>query len=496
MRKNILFFLIITILSFSLPLFADDIALGGAAGWNNIIRMNTCVKQKGESEIIRLSDSEYLLDESTEVLMHFDSSIRTLGGLYSVKDENVSGISTAVKKKGAGSAVFTGAGRDIQLIPSDNAAFAAGSGKLSDFTIEFWLNPARLSEGENIIQWMGALNNGHETVHQSINCSISRRCIVWSFSNFFLPPELSSTAFTLRSHRSLIPKRWHHHMIRYDSSTGLLEYLIDGQPEDIIYTNSSGHEAEDIYYPVIGASMPTFFIIGRGYTGYIDEVRISSAYRKPELDRYSIFSGTVMSRVFDLGYYDSRFTGINAKSNLTGNTQIYYFYRISDKLFTAEAETPEWIQFESGELNPPETKGRFLQIMAELYPDGAGIISPELSEIKIHYEKNLPPLPPAYITVEEQSNSIKLSWKPVTDSDVAGYKIYYGDRPGIYFGTDSIEGKSPIDVEKTLNFTLNGLTNGKLYYFSITAYDNAEIPHESTFSKEFSARPSAIIGDD
>jgi len=42
---------------------------------------------------------------------------------------------------------------------------------------------------------------------------------------------------------------------------------------------------------------------------------------------------------------------------------------------------------------------------------------------------------------------------------------------------------------------MEGLENGKLYYFAITSYDNAEIPHESVFSREISIRPSAIIRD-
>ncbi|MFW5747687.1 MAG: hypothetical protein ACOCX6_02700, partial [bacterium] len=76
-----------------------------------------------------------------------------------------------------------------------------------------------------------------------------------------------------------------------------------------------------------------------------------------------------------------------------------------------------------------------------------------------------------------------------------GYLIFYGTRPGRYFGTDSDDGPSPVDAGMNTEFTLEGLENGKLYYFSVAAYDDATPPHRSGFSDEVSARPSVLEED-
>ena len=90
------------------------------------------------------------------------------------------------------------------------------------------------------------------------------------------------------------------------------------------------------------------------------------------------------------------------------------------------------------------------------------------------------------------SGAVPLYWKTVNASDVRGYLVYYGDRPGDYHGVDSDRGHSPIDVGRTTDLRLTGLANGKLYYFSVVAYDSTEPPHRSLFAREVSARPSAV----
>lgn len=490
-RKQIIlsFLLLISLPAF---LFADQIKLGGREGWNDVILDGTKIIPAEINRII-LMDSEYEPDSDTEMLLHFNTGFYDAGGVYRVKQNNGVRISSNITKKGGGAAAFNGDGNFLELIPSESAVFAAGSGRLNDFSIEFWLNPARLSEGEHIIQWTGALKTEEETLQQEILCGITGRDIFWDFSNFFLGPQMEKTSFRLSSSRSLIPRSWHHHIIRYDNTTGLLEYLIDGIPEDIVYTNSTGEETSEIYSPTAGASKPSRFVIGRDFTGYIDELRISSGQRIPNLDKYSQYSGTAASGILDLGFYDSRFINFDSDYVLKGKTQIYFYYRISNSYFQPRASAPGWIQFEPGTILEPEVKGRYLQLMAELYPDGTGINSPELKTIDINFEKNLPPLPPAYFTGTEGSGKVILKWKAVTDPDIAGYRIYYGTKPGLYFSTEAAEGASPLDAGNQTSMELTGLDNGKLYYFAVTSYDNAEIPHESPFSREISLRPSAVI---
>ncbi len=488
--------IILVLLVFSIGiLFSEEIVIGGDEGWDGVSMFNTVLTEEAGLTSLQLADSEYDSEIETEMLFHFNKGIWDSSGHHTLKQNNGVQISPANKKKGSGSAVFTGDGQFFELDPSDSSAFAAGSSRLNDFSIEFWLNPARLSEGENIIQWTGAVSTGKNTFQQEILCGISGRNLFWEFNNIFLTPQLRGTFFRLSSSRSLIPKRWHHHMVRYDSSTGLLEYLIDGIPEDIVYTTDIRQEEAEIYSPLIGSAKPSRFLIGRGYTGFIDELRITNQFSSPELNKYSMNSGTVVSDIIDIKNHDSRFYKIDSEFNKEGKTQIYYFYRISNKYFSPNSEYPSWKQIETGEMLSPDVKGRYLQVMAELFPDGSGLVSPKLYKMSMSFERNLPPLPPLYISAEAGNESVIISWTPVTEHDIAGYKLYYGDKPGFYFGSGSASGPSPIDVGDRTSIEINGLINGKLYYFAVTSYDNAELPQESVFSREISARPSAINRD-
>ena len=71
---------------------------------------------------------------------------------------------------------------------------------------------------------------------------------------------------------------------------------------------------------------------------------------------------------------------------------------------------------------------------------------------------------------------IKLAWDPSTESDLAGYKVYYGTSSKSYGGS--------VDVGNVTNSTLSGLTEGQTYYIVITAYNTSN--SESGYSSEVS----------
>ncbi len=83
------------------------------------------------------------------------------------------------------------------------------------------------------------------------------------------------------------------------------------------------------------------------------------------------------------------------------------------------------------------------------------------------------------------SAEIKLAWDPNSESDLAGYKVYYG--PSIRTGTDPKicvlcgYGKI-IPIGKVTTFTISDLANGEGVYASLTAIDNSG--NESAFSNE------------
>jgi len=86
-----------------------------------------------------------------------------------------------------------------------------------------------------------------------------------------------------------------------------------------------------------------------------------------------------------------------------------------------------------------------------------------------------------------------LRWAANTETDLAGYKLYYkADTPGSpYDGTGADQGPSPIDIQlgslsdpNNPEFTITGLDAGHIYFLVLTAYDTSE--NESGYSNEVS----------
>lgn len=77
---------------------------------------------------------------------------------------------------------------------------------------------------------------------------------------------------------------------------------------------------------------------------------------------------------------------------------------------------------------------------------------------------------------EAQSAQITLAWNANSESDVAGYKIYYGTASRVY--------STVVDVGRWTNCVISGLQNGITYFFTATAYDTQG--NESGFSAEIS----------
>jgi len=69
---------------------------------------------------------------------------------------------------------------------------------------------------------------------------------------------------------------------------------------------------------------------------------------------------------------------------------------------------------------------------------------------------------------------VELKWDPVYDSTLAGYNLYYGKTSGEYTRRRS--------VGNVNRYRLDGLNNGEVYYFAITAYNSSN--GESDYSDE------------
>ncbi len=80
----------------------------------------------------------------------------------------------------------------------------------------------------------------------------------------------------------------------------------------------------------------------------------------------------------------------------------------------------------------------------------------------------------AFLPGLSMAGSATLNWQPNTESDLGGYRVYYGTSSRTY--------GPPLNVNTTTTCTLSDLSEGAAYYFAVTAFDTAG--NESGFSTE------------
>ncbi|MBN2628224.1 MAG: hypothetical protein JXA95_16285 [Spirochaetales bacterium] len=491
-KKPSLFPLLFSLLA--LPLFSQDMMiLGREDNWGPSSLKNILLKRGWEGHLdLNVMGAVYRPGEYTDLLLPFDEDrLSDETGNYSL--EAPAELTAYEYRRGRSAAVLR-EGFPITVLPGENSLFS-GQKEWSDFSLEFQLYPAQLQEGDTVFQWKGLYRRNGELIPQEISCYVSRRRLVWSFRNIFVTRENRDSIFTLTGD-ALVPRRWNHHLLRYDGTTGLLEYLIDGEPADMTYTTSTGRESGEISQPRLNQDNPTPLLFGQDFTGFIDEIRISrECVQNPLLEDYEN-RGDFLSPLLDLTYQKSRLQSIEAIDRVPGNSSLYYYFAVSDKKEELEKlrrdfsrndfsfSESSWTPFSSGE-SLKEQRGRYLLIGAQLYPDLGEEVSPVISEFRISYLPQLPPVPPLNLQADSLDGTVTISWDYWKNEGMGGFQIYYGDRPGHYFGAGS-----PLTVGPDERMAvIENLEPRKRWYFSLVALSDSDPPQYSPFSEEVSVRP-------
>ena len=81
-----------------------------------------------------------------------------------------------------------------------------------------------------------------------------------------------------------------------------------------------------------------------------------------------------------------------------------------------------------------------------------------------------------FLPLKTDGAGVTLAWDPNIEEDLDGYVLYYGIDSGIY--------TEAVDIGNLTEYTLTGLEEDVVYYFSVTAYDI--YGNESDFSDELS----------
>jgi hypothetical protein len=444
----------------------------------------------------------------------------------------VSAAGPAWARMGAGAAFFSaqtaipngkGSTGPLRITARDSGALFAPQAHIRDFSLEFWLYPLNLENGEQILSWNASRPGpSFSSSPQRIQCSVVRNRLRWDFSGFFLSPDgQEELNLTLDGEKPVIPKSWSHHLIRFNADTGLLEYLVNGRVEALAYAAREGREGGEVYTPSTGVGGE--FVLGRLYTGLMDEFRIHRRYAGQSgrdfgleggLQRYPPQGGRVETRTLDLGQGAAQLIrletlggrvepeGARIRNDYAGagdlrfndDSAIQFFMRFGDNPYHWTGD--DWQVIQPWRDLPGEVRGRYVQVAAVFYPGAQGESSPYLEELRVVYRPDEPPRPPARFNAFARDGAVELSWIQAT-AGLDGYLVYYGTAPGEYFGVGALRGASPIDAGKRGTLRVEGLKNGTLYYFAVAAYrrlDRDGSPDSpglliGEYSQEMTARP-------
>ena len=181
---------------------------------------------------------------------------------------------------------------------------------------------------------------------------------------------------------------------------------------------------------------------------------------------------------------------MNALMNVPEQTDVRLFVRAGDDCFGWTDSYPEWKEISSGEPISGMS-GLYFQVAAELLPDGGGMTSPSITQLELQYTEQPLPAAPFTVLAEAGDGCVTLNWSYSLDDTAGGYYVYYGNRPGEYMGRVAAEGMSPIRAGNVTSLTVNGLKNGTIYYFAVSAYSRIDDSINGPLSGEVFARPTA-----
>jgi len=467
--------------------------LGADDGWESTTVFERLVHVGGRygSVDLQIMPFRHEIDLDTELLLPFDSlPLIDIAGRFAVSAAAPE-LSVTTSRAGTAGLLVNDSSDAVTVTPINSELFEAGV-EWGSFTLEFWLYPVTLTQGERIVEWGGREDGALDFREQKLLVEIHDRRLRFSFVNFFVPPDGSEYAVALEGDSGLIPRRWSHHMLRFSDETARLEYLVDGQTVAVAHVSESGREDGSVFFPRTSVIPSEMIHIVPSFTGAIDEFRLLRRFETdPEIPQYHPAGGTYESGVIDLGSPGATLTGVAAISRTPAMTDVFVYYRVANTRSGTTSVDGEWVPVGHGEPFLAQS-GRFVQIRAELLPDLRTAASPVLSEIHLTYLPDPPPHPPVGLEVVPHDGRVELSWAPVLQEDIQGYLVYYGVQPGRYFGSGGDLGPSPIDVGQVTAITLSELENGTLYYFAVSAYDVAGVHSPKELSAEVAARPARV----
>ncbi|MDR1362718.1 MAG: hypothetical protein LBJ35_01525, partial [Spirochaetaceae bacterium] len=179
---------------------------GGREGWEQFSRRDGVaeLEQISQYKTLALNSAAPNQDAALDMALSFDQdgAFTDSAGHYTLQvPDTVYKAGSSQARFGSGAAIFSGAlsaaayknqadaGAIIMRARGNEALFSAGR-NVGDFSIEFWLHPVSVENGEEPFSWTAAASGAYRV--QNLSCSVSRNRMEWDFENFFFESAVQS----------------------------------------------------------------------------------------------------------------------------------------------------------------------------------------------------------------------------------------------------------------------------------------------------------------
>ncbi len=372
-------------------------------------------------------------------------------------------------------ASFENANHQIWLIPSDNS-FLNHTKHVGNFSILFLIKPHTANLNMPIFYKTGFF----EGKKHGIACDLRGKRLVFQFYNLFWLAESSLPLVQIKTKEQLSTTKFHKVLLEYKESEAKLSLFLDSSPQKVLYVTEGGQPNHSRYIARFHPWDKSPLIIGKKFTGALDEIIFSNHLILAKNDifsygatqkigsRFRQKSGSLLSKVYSMPYSRSQISSLSYTLNKPQGSSIRLYIRFSDRPFSTdlhEAHLPykeikikntQELKSFNTQINKSVTgtfsnrltftrfraenigKGKYFQWKAIFYPDPLGEHTPILDEVRLRYYENPPPSPPKKLEVVSINNDqITLRFSRNSELDVlqgGRYHIYYGIKPDIALG--------------------------------------------------------------
>jgi len=487
---------------------------------------------------------------STDILLKFDKAadkyVKDDSGKYNIYSAGYQFLREGI---GSGCASFFKSDHGV-MINTSEGLWLGSAEDLGSFNIELRFKPAELKNGSVLFSKIGYFSG----IKKGIEIKIKDRGVSSYFYNIFKSPDGSLKSVSLVRGSRINKGEWYHFSLSFDRDSGKLSTMLNDHEEDVKYMTVSGGAFSEVFTPLFGyiddedgnskgTDLP-LAVIGKNYNGLIDEFRISyKHYRELRestdiaLNKYkgSEYAGRVpynregiiTSPVKEFPSTGTAITDFSWEEMLNPGTFIWMELRVADKYFSDRDTSLKWYKVTPGQKkifasrgdDGEFLRGKYFQWRAHLAASPEGDKSPVMKKVAVKYRVDYPPVVPYSLEIGATGDrTVTLKWKRNVETDLGGYRIYYGTRKGKYDGIISVINGKKItnqmtegnyvtvkidnavieenrDADSRKVMVYPSIENTVLYYFSVSSYDNYRentvYNHESELSSAVQARPYA-----